>query len=212
MSLITLKDAGITLGTPLFTQLDLTLQPGDRLAMVAPNGRGKSTLLMALAGQTELTEGQITRKRGLVMGLLAQDVSEGLAALTAREVVLQAVEEGEEWRADVALDELEIPEAMRDLPLSGLSGGWQRLVMLARVAVRKPDLILLDEPTNHLGIEGQEALEDELTDKSTAVLLVNHDRNLIRDVGTRFWWIDKGKLTEVESPEPFVSRMLTSGD
>ncbi len=65
---------------------------------------------MALAGLGELTEGQITRKRGLVTGLLAQDVPEGLASLTARDVVMQAVEEGEEWRADVALDELEIPE------------------------------------------------------------------------------------------------------
>ena len=126
MSLITLKDAGVTLGAPLFSQLDLTLHPGDRLGLVAPNGRGKSTLLLALAGLGELTEGVITRKRGLVTGLLAQDVPVGLAGRTAREVVLQAVEEGEEWRADVALDELEIPEGLRDLPMAGLSGGCGR--------------------------------------------------------------------------------------
>ena len=89
MTILTLKDASITLGAPLFTQLDLTLNPGDRLALVAPNGRGKSTLLQALMGRTDLTSGQITRKRGLVTGLLAQDVPGGLASLTAREVVLQ---------------------------------------------------------------------------------------------------------------------------
>ena len=79
MSLLTLKDAGITLGAPLFSNLDLTLHPGDRLALVAPNGRGKSTLLQAIAGLTELTEGQITRRRGLVTGFLAQEVPAGLA-------------------------------------------------------------------------------------------------------------------------------------
>lgn len=123
MSLLNLKNAAITIGAPLFAQLDLTLHPGDRLALVAPNGRGKSTLLIALAGLGELTEGQITRKRGLVTGLLAQDVPEGLASLTARDLVMQAVEEGEDWRADVALDRLEIPEGLRDLPLQSRVGG-----------------------------------------------------------------------------------------
>jgi ATPase subunit of ABC transporter with duplicated ATPase domains len=96
MTLLTLKDAGITLGAPLFTRLDLTLQPGDRLGLVAPNGRGKSTLLSVLAGRAELTEGKITRRRGLVTGILAQDVPEALSGLTAREVVLGAVPEDED--------------------------------------------------------------------------------------------------------------------
>lgn len=187
MSLLNLKDAAITLGAPLFAQLDLTLHPGDRLALVAPNGRGKSTLLMALAGLGELTEGQITRKRGLVTGLLAQDVPAALADLTAREVVLQAVEEGEEWRADVALDELEIPEGLRDLPMHGLSGGWQRLVMLARVAVGEPDLILMDEPTNHLDLAriGQLQRWIQGLARGVAVIVASHDRAFLDDVATR---------------------------
>ena len=187
MSLITLKDAGITLGAPLFTKLDLTLQPGDRLALVAPNGRGKSTLLLALAGQAELTEGMITRKRGLVTGLLAQDVPEGLAALTAREVVSQAVEEGEDWRADVALDELEIPEGLRDLPMAGLSGGWQRLVLLARVAVKEPDLILMDEPTNHLDLARIGQLQRWILGlpRGVGLIVASHDRAFLDDIATR---------------------------
>jgi len=74
----------------------------------------------------------------------------------------------------------------------------------------RPNFFLLDEPTNHLDIEGQEALEDELTSKSAATLLVSHDRSLIRAVGTRFWVIDKGQLTEVDSPEPFIDHMLNA--
>ncbi len=187
MSLLNLKNAAITIGAPLFAQLDLTLHPGDRLALVAPNGRGKSTLLIALAGLGELTEGQITRKRGLVTGLLAQDVPEGLASLTARDLVMQAVEEGEDWRADVALDELEIPEGLRDLPLQGLSGGWQRLVMLARVAVGEPDLILMDEPTNHLDLAriGQLQRWIQGLPRGVAVIVASHDRAFLDDVATR---------------------------
>ncbi|MBL9053621.1 MAG: ABC-F family ATP-binding cassette domain-containing protein [Tabrizicola sp.] len=187
MSLITLKDAGITLGAPLFSRLDLTLQPGDRLALVAPNGRGKSTLLQALLGQTELTEGQITRKRGLVIGLLAQDVPEELASVTAREAVLRAVEEGEEWRADLALDALEIPEGLRDIRVAGLSGGWQRLVMLARVAVAEPDLILMDEPTNHLDLARIGQLQRWIfgLPRGVGLIVASHDRAFLDDVANR---------------------------
>jgi ATPase subunit of ABC transporter with duplicated ATPase domains len=187
MSLVTLKDAGVTLGAPLFTQLDLTLNPGDQLALVAPNGRGKSTLLQVLAGHLDLTEGQITRRRGLVTGLLAQDVPKELATLPAREVVMQVVDEGEDWRADVALDDLEIPQALRDLPLTGLSGGWQRLVLLARVAVSEPDLILMDEPTNHLDLARIGQLQRWILGlpRSTALIVASHDRAFLDDIATR---------------------------
>jgi ATPase subunit of ABC transporter with duplicated ATPase domains len=187
MSLLTLKHAGITLGAPLFTQLDLTLHSGDRLGLVAPNGRGKSTLLSALAGRTELTEGQITRRRGLVTGLLAQDVPEAFSRLAAREVVLGAVAEDEDWRAEIALDDLEIPESLRDLRMDQLSGGWQRLVMLARVWVAAPDLILMDEPTNHLDLARIGQLQRWVLGlpPGTALIIASHDRAFLDDVSTR---------------------------
>jgi ATPase subunit of ABC transporter with duplicated ATPase domains len=187
MTLLTLKDAGITLGAPLFTQLDLTLNPGDRLALVAANGRGKSTLLHAIAGQTDLTTGLITRRRGLVTGFLNQDLPANLAPLTVREAVLAAVEDGADWRAEIALDDLEIPETLRDLPLSALSGGWQRFAMLARVWVTEPDLILMDEPTNHLDLSRIGLLQRWITalPKATALVIVSHDRAFLDDVSTR---------------------------
>jgi ATPase subunit of ABC transporter with duplicated ATPase domains len=187
MTLLTLKDAGITLGAPLFTQLDLTLTPGDRLALVAPNGRGKSTLLQAIAGLTDLTEGQITRRRGLVTGFLTQDLPPDLAPLTVRQAVLAAVEDGADWRADIALDDLEIPEALRDLPLSSLSGGWQRFAMLARVWVTEPDLILMDEPTNHLDLSRIGLLQRWIAGlpKATALIIASHDRAFLDDIATR---------------------------
>lgn len=135
MSLLALKAAGITLGAPLFSQLDLILHPGDRVAIVAPNGRGKSTLLQAVAGFADLTAGEITRRRGLVTGYLPQDTPQALSRLSIRDAVLAAATEGDHWRADIALDDLEIPQDLRDRRMADLSGGWQRLVMLARVWV-----------------------------------------------------------------------------
>ena len=61
--------------------------------------------------------------------------------------------QSESWRVDVALEQLDVPEALREKPLKHLSGGWQRLAMLARVLVTEPDVLLLDEPTNHLDLE-----------------------------------------------------------
>lgn len=187
MTLVTLKDAGITLGAPLFTQLDLTLQPGDRLAVVAPNGRGKSTLLQVIAGQTDLTTGEITRRRGLVTGHLTQEMPPAFASLTLRHAVVSAVAAETQWRADIALDDLKIPQALRDRHLADLSGGWQRFAMLARVWVTEPDLILMDEPTNHLDLSRIGQLQRWITDlpRSVALVIVSHDRAFLDDIATR---------------------------
>jgi ATPase subunit of ABC transporter with duplicated ATPase domains len=187
MSLLTLKAAGIMLGAPLFSQLDLTLHPGDRLGIVAPNGRGKSTLLQAVAGRVDLSSGDITRRRGLVTGHLTQDMPPDLAPLTIREAVRGAVAEGEDWRADIALDDLEIPQDLRDRCMADLSGGWQRLVLLARVSVTEPDLLLLDEPTNHLDLSRIGLVQRWIValPRSTALMIVSHDRAFLDDICTR---------------------------
>jgi ATPase subunit of ABC transporter with duplicated ATPase domains len=214
MSLLTLKDAGITLGAPLFTQLDLTLNPGDRLGLVAPNGRGKSTLLSAIAGRAELTEGQITRRRGLVTGLLAQDVPEALSRLPAREVVLGAVPEDEDWRVEITLDDLEVPEAMRDLPLARLSGGWQRLVMLARVWVAAPDLILMDEPTNHLDLARIGHLQRWILSlpRGTALIIASHDRAFLDDISTRTLFLRERQSPVFSLPYSRAQEALDEAD
>ncbi|MBL9047568.1 MAG: ABC-F family ATP-binding cassette domain-containing protein, partial [Tabrizicola sp.] len=104
-----------------------------------------------------------------------------------------------------------ITVAMQGAKVSALSGGQRARLAMLVLRLERPNFFLLDEPTNHLDIEGQEALEDELCDRGTAALLVSHDRSLIREVGTRFWWIEKGKLAEVDSPEPFIAGMLAGG-
>lgn len=182
MSLITIRDLGVTLGAPLFSGLNLTVNADDRIGLVAANGRGKSTLLRCIAGHLEPSDGEITRARGLTVGYVAQDVPAAILDTPFFGAVLEALtverRAAERWRVDVALDSLQVPEALRQKPLRQLSGGWQRFAMLARVMVAEPDALLLDEPTNHLDLERIRQLEDWLNalSRDMPVIVSSHDR------------------------------------
>ena len=191
MTLLATKSLALTLGQPLFTDLTFSIEPGDRLGLIAANGRGKSTLLRCLAGTLEATSGEVTRARGLKSALVDQDVPASLLPLTFREATLTALPadqaEYESWRAEIVLDDLSIPEALRDTPLSVLSGGWQRTALLARAAITEPDLYLLDEPTNHLDLSRIGTLQRWLDSlpRDTAVITTSHDRAFLDAATTR---------------------------
>jgi ATPase subunit of ABC transporter with duplicated ATPase domains len=190
MTLINIRQLGVTLSAPLFSRLSLTINAGDRIGLVAANGRGKSTLLRCIAGTMEPSEGEITRSRGLTVGHVEQDVPQALLDrpfhAAVREMLSADQQLGESWRVDVALESLEVPEPLRQRPLRQLSGGWQRLAMLARVLVTEPDLLLLDEPTNHLDLAGIGRLENWLNalPRETPVVIASHDRAFL-DATTR---------------------------
>ncbi|TGR16455.1 ABC-F family ATP-binding cassette domain-containing protein, partial [Mesorhizobium sp. M1C.F.Ca.ET.196.01.1.1] len=102
MALISLKSLGVIMSAPLFSNLDLTIAAGDRLGIVAANGRGKSTLLKCLAGAFEPTAGDITRSRGLLVGHVAQSVPDALLDRSFHDVVADALpaeqRDSEVWR------------------------------------------------------------------------------------------------------------------
>ncbi|TGQ33315.1 MULTISPECIES: ABC-F family ATP-binding cassette domain-containing protein [unclassified Mesorhizobium] len=182
MALISLKSFGVTMSAPLFSNLDLTIGAGDRLGIVAANGRGKSTLLRCLTGEIEATAGDITRTRGLRVGHVEQAVPDALLDRSFHQVVADALPperaESERWRVDVVLDSLDVPEPMRERPMRALSGGWQRLALIARVWVTDPDVLLLDEPTNHLDLTRISQLETWLNalPREVPVVVASHDR------------------------------------
>ncbi|WP_312360401.1 ABC-F family ATP-binding cassette domain-containing protein [Agrobacterium sp.] len=188
MTLITLRNLGIILGKPLFSGLSLTIHAGDRIGIVAANGCGKSTLLNCLAGELDASSGDITRLRGLTQSIVHQHLPPALLTRTMRDAVLSAlpadVIDSDSWRADIILDEMAVPESYRHRSLQQLSGGWQRLAMLARAWITEPDLLLLDEPTNHLDLEKIKVLEGFLQQlpRDTAVIIVSHDRAFLDNV------------------------------
>ncbi len=191
MSLISLKSVGVTLSAPLFSGLDLVIGAGDRLGLVAANGRGKSTLLKCLAGEMEPTAGEITRSRGATVGLVEQSVPAGLSGIPFHPAVAYALpaeqREHEAWRVDVVLDGLDVPEAMRGHLMRELSGGWQRLALIARAWVTEPDVLLLDEPTNHLDLAKIGRLESWLgaLPREVPVVVASHDRAFLDAVTNR---------------------------
>lgn len=187
MSVLAVKSLSLTLGLPLFSNLSFQLEPGDRLGLIAANGRGKSSLLRCLVGMLEPSGGDITRARGTTVRLVEQDVPAALLSRTMREAVAEGLEAAEDWRVDVALDDLAVPEALRDQPLGSLSGGWQRTALLARAVVTAPDILLLDEPTNHLDLSRIGILQRFLKDlpRDVAVIAASHDRAFLDAVTTR---------------------------
>src|SRR6267154_1929380 len=182
MTLINIRNLGVTLGTTLFSGLNLAVGTGDRIGLVAANGRGNSTLLRCMAGIGEASEGEILRSRGLTVGHMEQHVPRGLMDKSFHAAVFEALSAdrrlNERWRVDVALHSLEVPEMLRQRPLKHLSGGWQRLAMLARALVTEADLLLLDEPTNHLDLARIGRFENWLNalPREMPVVISSHDR------------------------------------
>ncbi len=167
------------------------LLDGARTALVGDNGAGKSTLLKCLAGALELNGGKVIRSRGLRVGTLPQDIPQGLADRLVRDVLGDALERigqaDDLWRIDVLIDEIGVSQETLDKPFGTLSGGWQRLLLIAAAArLEEPDILILDEPTNHLDLGNINTLERWLTtDFAVPMLIVSHDREFLDRVTER---------------------------
>ena len=198
MSSISLRTVGVTATTPLFSNLNIVIADGDSVGLVAGNGMGKTTLLRCLAGEAEPTSGDIVRSRGLRVGYVEQDVPAPLLGLPLGEAIAEALSpeqrEDETWRVDVVLDEFEAPGDMRQRPVRQLSGGWQRLMLIARVWITEPDAMLLDEPTNHLDLAKLFWLERWLKGvaRSIPVVIASHDRDFLDATTNRTLFLRPG--------------------
>ena len=171
-------------GRPLFDELSLTLQTGDRLGVVGLNGTGKSTLLRVLAGTLEPESGTVRTGRDVRIGFLEQRPV--LPPGTVRHAV------GQGWEAAAVLEHLGMGPR-RDADVATLSGGQAKRVALARLLVEESDLLVLDEPTNHLDIDAITWLEDRLARHRGGLVIVTHDRHVLDRVTTRVLELDRGR-------------------
>lgn len=191
MTLLHIRNLGMILSTSLFSDLNLIVKANDRIGLVAANGRGKSTLFRCIAGTLEATEGEITKARGLTVGYVEQHVPPSLLDVSFYDAVLGSLSpekvQMESWRVDVVLEELKVPDELRQRKLKALSGGWQRLAMIARVWVAEPDVLILDEPTNHLDLSKIAVLEGWIRalPHHVPVILASHDRAFLDAVTNR---------------------------
>ncbi len=168
---------------PLFENLSVTVNTGDRLGVVGRNGSGKSTLLRILAGTAEPEDGVVRRGRGVRVGWLEQEPA--LPPGTVQGAV------GEGWEASAILDHLGMGPVVDD-DVATLSGGQVKRVALARALLAEVDLLVLDEPTNHLDVEAIAWLEQRLARYRGGLVLVTHDRHVLDRVTTRILEIEGG--------------------
>ncbi len=193
-----LQLSGISLtfgGDPIFDELDLVVQPGDRVALVGRNGSGKSTLMKVMAGLVEPDHGVRVVPPGVTVGYMEQDPD--LAGFeTLGDYAASCLPIGEEYKVPMVAEGLKFnPET----PVATASGGERRRAALAKLMAEAPELMLLDEPTNHLDIQAIEWLEDELKNTRTAFVLISHDRAFLRALTRATLWIDRGQVRRRES-------------
>jgi len=189
----------VTLGyadaPPVLSRLDWNLLAGERIGLLGPNGAGKSTLLKAIAGRLAPRSGERLVAQGLRIGYFAQHQVEQLRAEesplwhlaridpAAREQELRDFLGGFDFRGDMA-----------SAPVGRFSGGEKARLTLALLVREKPGLLLLDEPTNHLDIEMREALAEALQDYDGALVVVAHDRHLLRATADALWLVADGRV------------------
>jgi len=180
--------------TPVLEKLAMTLRPGSRVGLLGRNGAGKSTLVRLLAGELPLLAGQRREGRNLVIGYFAQHQ---LEQLRPDESPLQHL-----IRLEPATREQELRDYLGGFDFRGeqagaacgrFSGGEKARLALALLIRRRPNLLLLDEPTNHLDLEMREALTLALQETEAAVVLVSHDRHLIRTSCDELWLVADGR-------------------
>ncbi|WP_254276338.1 ATP-binding cassette domain-containing protein [Halomonas sp. 3H] len=172
-------------------QLDavkLTLLPGQRIGLLGPNGAGKSTLIKSLTGELPLLGGRRVPGEHLAIGYFAQHQLEGLDLASTPFMHVQ--------RLSPTAADLDIRKFLGGFGFQGddafgevgrFSGGEKARLALALVAWQKPNLLLLDEPTNHLDLEMREALTEALAAFEGTVIIVSHDRHLLRATVDEFW-------------------------
>jgi ATP-binding cassette subfamily F protein uup len=194
--LLQLSDISLTFGgEPVFADLSLVVQPGDRVALVGRNGSGKSTLMKVMAGLVEPDQGTRVVTPGITVGYMEQDPQmEGFTTLG--DYAASGLDPSEAYKVEIAGEGLKFDPAR---PIATASGGERRRAALAKLMAEAPELMLLDEPTNHLDIEAIAWLEAELSNTRAAFVLISHDRAFLRALTRATLWIDRGMVRRQET-------------
>ena len=179
--------------------MKLTIHPGDRIGLLGHNGAGKSTLIKLLSGELNTLAGDYITAKELNIGYFAQHQLEQLDFEASPLLHLQRIDpKATESDLRKYLGGFAFNNDMAMEPVAPLSGGEKARLVLALVVYQKPNLLLLDEPTNHLDLEMRHALTVAMQEFEGAMIIVSHDRHLLRTVTDNFLLVANGRVVEFD--------------
>ncbi len=184
-------------GNILFRDIDLTIFRGERIALIGPNGLGKTTLLRLIAGEIKADHGAVALGHNVSISYYAQHHSEMLdPKKSVMDEVYQMVPDESVGFVRNSCGSFLFSGEDVDKPIKILSGGEKARVALAKILVKPGNLLLMDEPTNHLDLISSEILIEALTRFNGTLLFVSHNQSFINRLATKVWDIRKGRIIE----------------
>jgi ATP-binding cassette subfamily F protein 3 len=186
-------------GTVVLSEVALSVRAGSRLGLLGANGAGKSTLIKSLTAQLPLLDGQLVKGENLRIGYFAQDQMAALDLQACPLLHLQRLSPKAEGQAlRDYLGGFGFQGDRVEEPITHFSGGEKARLALALVVWQKPNLLVMDEPTNHLDLEMRHALTTALQQYTGALVVVSHDRHLLRSSVDEFLLVDSGRVSPFE--------------
>jgi ATP-binding cassette subfamily F protein 3 len=204
--------AGYTPDAPVLRNLNLRIDPDDRIALLGANGNGKSTLAKLLGQRLAPLAGRVTCADKLSIGYFAQHQLDELhESQSVYQHVRALMPDAPEAKVRAKAGAIGFSGAAADKNVGTLSGGEKARLLLGLSTLHAPHLVILDEPTNHLDIDARAALIETLNAFSGAAILVSHDRYLLEACADRLWLVAEGKVTPFEGDLEDYRRLVLSG-
>ncbi|MBT5222011.1 MAG: ATP-binding cassette domain-containing protein [Gammaproteobacteria bacterium] len=198
--MLKLENVSIGYGkTNILNDINLFISPGDRIGLLGPNGAGKSTLIKVLANELSINAGESQFADTLKLGYFAQHQLEQLHLDESPLWHLQKINpKATEKELRNFLGGFNFKDDKTFDPIAPFSGGEKARLVLALLVYQNPNLLLLDEPTNHLDLEMRHALSVALQDYQGAIIIVSHDRHMLRSVTDQLYLVANGKVSQFD--------------
>jgi ATP-binding cassette, subfamily F, member 3 len=203
---------GYAPGEPVLRRLTLRIDSDDRIALLGPNGNGKSTFAKLIAGRLASQAGQVVRAERLEVGYFAQHQLDELDGSGSPYTHMRRrMPDAPEARVRAQLGRFGFSGEAADTPVDQLSGGEKARLLLGLATFSGPHLVILDEPTNHLDIDARAALVAAINAYAGAVILVSHDRYLLDACAERLWLVAGGGVTPFDGDLDDYRREVLAG-
>lgn len=191
-------DFGYSSKEVLFKNLDFGIDMDSRIAIVGPNGVGKSTLLKLLNGELNPVQGEMRRSHRLKIGFYSQHSADQLSLDETPTDYLRRLYNLDYQDARKTLGQFGLVSYAHIIKIKDLSGGQKSRVAFADMCMREPDVIILDEPTNNLDIESIDALAEAINKFEGGVIIVSHDARLITETNCQLWIVEEQSINEID--------------